>query len=503
MAAPPKPRRRFLFAGFAVSPARRTLLREGREIPLIPRYFDLLVLLLERRHEAVHRRDILDAVWNDVVVSDGALSQAVRTLRRALGDDPREPAFIRTVSRHGYRFVHPEVVEEAEDSESVSAPQAPDPGKAGAGPAGGADLVSAGSGMEAGRASQRSGGSAAVVSGSRAGADPLEAALEKLLSPEGVSFEDRDAARREAAETLHLLGTAEALRRLERRPGHEMARAILRDSRWDVPGAGEVPLIGGPGAPSAIVALIALRLRRAARLAGSRWGSASGGGAAAGLLAGAVGGMLLQIAPGSTAPLSVPVAMALVGLVIGGLGAAGVGAGLAAAEAVVRSYRGAALVVCGALGGGLIGAVAHLLGRLALEGIFGHDLSPVGGGLEGLGIGGAAGIGYALSTPRPEGGGLAAPRGVERIRAAAVTGACCAAAGVALAWAGRNLGGTSLDFMAHSFPGSRVGLAPLARLLGERDLGPLTRIVIGACEGLLFGFGLALGLTRRPRTPEE
>ncbi|HEX6738419.1 MAG TPA: winged helix-turn-helix domain-containing protein, partial [Vicinamibacteria bacterium] len=103
---------RYRFAGFEVSPARRHLLREGREVPLIPRYFDLLVLLLERRHEAVHRRDIFDRVWSDVVVSDGALSQAVRNLRRALGDDSREPLFIRTVSRHGYRFTYPEVVEE-------------------------------------------------------------------------------------------------------------------------------------------------------------------------------------------------------------------------------------------------------------------------------------------------------------------------------------------------------------------------------------------------------
>lgn len=78
---------RYRFADFVVSPARRQLLRVGREVPLIPRYFDLLVLLLERRGRAVHRRDILERVWTDVVVSDGALSQAVRTLRRALGDD--------------------------------------------------------------------------------------------------------------------------------------------------------------------------------------------------------------------------------------------------------------------------------------------------------------------------------------------------------------------------------------------------------------------------------
>src|SRR5947207_2605143 len=91
------------------------LVQGGRERPLIPRYFDLLVFLVERRHEAVHRREIFDRVWTDVIVSDGALSQAIRTIRRALADDPREPRFIRTVSRHGYRFVYPDVIEEDDD----------------------------------------------------------------------------------------------------------------------------------------------------------------------------------------------------------------------------------------------------------------------------------------------------------------------------------------------------------------------------------------------------
>ena len=106
---------RYRFNDFILSPRRRTLIRQGLEQPLIPRYFDLLVFLIERRHEAVHRRDIFDRVWNDVVVSDSALSQAIRTIRRALGDDSREPRFIRTVSRHGYRFVYVDVVEEEDD----------------------------------------------------------------------------------------------------------------------------------------------------------------------------------------------------------------------------------------------------------------------------------------------------------------------------------------------------------------------------------------------------
>src|SRR6187200_3763965 len=91
------------------------LVHDGHELPLIPRYFDLLVFLVERRHEAVHRREIFDRVWSDVVVSDSALSQAIRTLRRTLGEDPREPRFIRTVSRHGYQFVCGDLIQEDDD----------------------------------------------------------------------------------------------------------------------------------------------------------------------------------------------------------------------------------------------------------------------------------------------------------------------------------------------------------------------------------------------------
>src|SRR5882762_8937736 len=119
--------RSYRFAEFTVSPSRRTLTRAGREVPLIPRYFDLLVLLIDRRREAVHRQDILESVWSDVVVSDGALSQAVRTLRRALGDTAREPLFIRTMSRHGYRFIHADVVEE-QDLPAPGASRANPPG---------------------------------------------------------------------------------------------------------------------------------------------------------------------------------------------------------------------------------------------------------------------------------------------------------------------------------------------------------------------------------------
>ena len=98
-----------------LSPARRVLSEDGREVALIPRYFDLLRLLVEQRDRAVTRQEIFDRVWADVVVSDGALTQAIRTIRRVLDDDPREVRFIRTVSRHGYQFVWAPVAEEADE----------------------------------------------------------------------------------------------------------------------------------------------------------------------------------------------------------------------------------------------------------------------------------------------------------------------------------------------------------------------------------------------------
>ena len=451
-------RPRYLFADFILSPSRRVLLRDRREVPLIPRYFDLLVLLVERRGEAVPRRQIFDTVWSDVVVSEGALSQAVRTLRRALGDDSREPAFIRTVSRHGYRFVFPDVLEEP-DEEPLSpgaSPSTPPPPPE---------------------------------------ADPFEAPLERLLAPGPLDGEER----REAAEALHGLGTEETLRRLDRRERHAPARALLRDTRWDVAGAGPVPLLGQPDLPATVALLLWLRMRRALRLGGGRWAGAIAGGALTGLVAGFLGGLALRFGPGSRAAESVPLVLGLVGLAIGGLGALGVGAGLAAAEVLVRSLRGGALVAFGALGGGAVGAGAHLLALWTIQGLFGRDLSPVAGGFEGVVLGAATGLGYALATPRA-GGGMATPRGGDRVRAVLVTGLFCGVAAVGLAATGSYLGAMSLDFMANAFPGSQVGLVPLSRLLGEDEPGGLTRIAISAWEGLLFGSGLVLGLTRRPRS---
>jgi hypothetical protein len=154
------------------------------------------------------------------------------------------------------------------------------------------------------------------------------------------------------------------------------------------------------------------------------------------------------------------------------------------------------LIAGAALGGGVAGIAAQLLGRWSLATLVGVDVG-VGGAIEGLVIGGAAGLGYTVATPVAE-GGLAAPRGRRRISVAAVTAAACGLAALLLALGGRPLVGGTIHAIAQASRGSQATLTPISRLIGEPDFGPVTAAVIGTGEGALFGLGLALGLTRRP-----
>jgi len=449
---------RYRFNDFILSPRRRVLVRNGRELPLIPRYFDLLVFLVERRSEAVHRREIFERIWADVIVSDSALSQAIRTIRRVLEDDSREPRFVRTVSRHGYRFVFADVIEEEDEgdwqrdrSAAPLEPAVPEPAP-----------------------------------------DPFEPLLNRITREAGSSDEEDQ---REAAELLHALGTSEAMRRLGTRPRHSFARALLRDTRWDAAEAGPVPILSEPSPIATARELVGLRLRRAAAFAAARWAGASVGGGLAGVFAGGVGGIILASAPSSTATLDVAPVLAVIGGCCGAAGGAGVGAGLSIAESIARSRRAVALICGASLGGGLVGLIAQWLGRWSLSTLVGVNVS-TGGGIEGLVIGAAAGLGYSLGTLTAE-GGLAAPRGRKRLRAVALTATACGLAALALTLAGRPLVAGTIHTIAQASRGSQVALTPIARLIGEPDVGPLTAAVIGIGEGALFGIGLSLGLTRR------
>jgi DNA-binding winged helix-turn-helix (wHTH) protein len=69
------------------------------------RYFDALTLLVAEQGKLVSKDRFLDEVWRGIPVTDEALTQCIRTLRRQLGDDAAAPRFIETVPKHGYRFI--------------------------------------------------------------------------------------------------------------------------------------------------------------------------------------------------------------------------------------------------------------------------------------------------------------------------------------------------------------------------------------------------------------
>ena len=93
-----------LFGDFELDQERRQLLRSGQPVPLEPKAYELLSLLLERRPRALSKAQIRDVVWPQTFVSESTLAVAVNAVREALGDDARHPRFIRTVHGFGYAF---------------------------------------------------------------------------------------------------------------------------------------------------------------------------------------------------------------------------------------------------------------------------------------------------------------------------------------------------------------------------------------------------------------
>ena len=88
-----------------LDPEDRRLSRDGAQVQLNARYLDALTLLVREEGRLVTKDRFLEEVWRGVPVTDEALTQCIRTLRRQLGDDASRPRFIETVPKHGYRFV--------------------------------------------------------------------------------------------------------------------------------------------------------------------------------------------------------------------------------------------------------------------------------------------------------------------------------------------------------------------------------------------------------------
>ncbi len=95
----------YRFGKFTLQTADRRLTSDGREIYLRPKTYDTLLYLLDHHGHLVTKKDLLDAVWADVEVTENALTHCVKEARAALDDNVQSPEFLRTIPRLGYEFV--------------------------------------------------------------------------------------------------------------------------------------------------------------------------------------------------------------------------------------------------------------------------------------------------------------------------------------------------------------------------------------------------------------
>ena len=103
------------------------LLRANERVPLTPRVFELLQVLVENAGRLVLKETLLSRIWADSFVEEGNLNQTISRLRRALGETPNEKRFIETVPRVGYRFIaEVEVIEDDEEVRPVVSQQPED-----------------------------------------------------------------------------------------------------------------------------------------------------------------------------------------------------------------------------------------------------------------------------------------------------------------------------------------------------------------------------------------
>lgn len=347
----------FRFDRFTLDPGERRLWNDDAPVELSARYLDALLLMLRENGKLISKDRFMDEVWRGVPVTDEALTQCIRSLRKALGDDAARPRFIETVPKYGYRFVG--VVEAAGES------------------------------------------AAAVGSGL---ADEV-----RVVRPTSPLW-------------LHTLLLA-------------IAAAI--------------------------------------------------GGGFAGMLGGIIYGFAGVTQPLSPGMGSISVLLVLMSLciVVGLAGGLGVGLGIAAASrAGANGSNGRTwlwIILGGAAGGLVVGAIAKLLGLDAFTLLLGRTPAHITGAGEGVLLGAAVGLGVAW------GGGQ------DMVRAMLRTALTGGVAGMAIAAMGGKLMGGSLGELARLFPESRLRLDQIGALFGETGFGPVSQIVTAGIEAALFSGCLA------------
>jgi DNA-binding winged helix-turn-helix (wHTH) protein/tetratricopeptide (TPR) repeat protein len=95
----------FRFDNFEIDLQKGAVTKSGQAISLEPKAFRVLVHLIENRERLIEKSELLDAVWKETFVTENAMTRLIAQLRRALGDDAKQPKYILTLPTRGYRFI--------------------------------------------------------------------------------------------------------------------------------------------------------------------------------------------------------------------------------------------------------------------------------------------------------------------------------------------------------------------------------------------------------------
>jgi Tol biopolymer transport system component/DNA-binding winged helix-turn-helix (wHTH) protein len=100
-----EPKHLYEFGPFRLDAGERRLLRDGKNVPLTPKAFDLLLALVEHHGRLLEKDELLKLVWPDTFVEEANLTYNISHIRKALGEGENGQKFIETVPKRGYRFV--------------------------------------------------------------------------------------------------------------------------------------------------------------------------------------------------------------------------------------------------------------------------------------------------------------------------------------------------------------------------------------------------------------
>lgn len=95
----------YRFADYTLEVSERRLKRGDEEIHLPPKNYEMLLYLVERHGHLIKKRELLDTLWADTLVTENTLTHCIEEIRKVLGDDAHHPRFIKTIPRVGYKFI--------------------------------------------------------------------------------------------------------------------------------------------------------------------------------------------------------------------------------------------------------------------------------------------------------------------------------------------------------------------------------------------------------------